>query len=252
MSNMCGWLVKKAHNVDASFNLFCFPYAGGSAATFNSWRNFLPDWINLYAIQLPGREARHSEPFCESVINVVDGIYDEIQHKTKTPYAFFGHSLGALISFELIRKIRNNGLDEPLLYFPSGRHAPQLIGREPIIHDYPEAEFIQQLKDYNGTNQVLLENTELMRLFLPRLRSDFKISETYTYLEGEKLSCPIVAISGMDKGNESLEDLLAWENQTIGRFKSLLLPGDHFFLHMSERELTGKIISEISERVSFP
>lgn len=242
---MTSWIIKRTFNPHAAVNLFCFPYAGGSAAVFNTWRNHLPRFVNQYAIQLPGRDERFDEPMVRDPREVVAALYREMVPLLGEHYAIFGHSLGALLSFELIRKLRDNGHPEPVVYFPSGRHAPQLLHREPVIHALPEAQFIEELKKYGGTPQVLLEHPALMELYLPRLRADFQVSETYVYRCAPKLGCPIFAFGGLGEGNESQEDLQAWGEQTTGPFAHHSIRGNHFFMHSAEQEVVELIVRRL-------
>lgn len=163
-----------------------------------------------------------------------------IPHLDK-PFAFFGHSMGAIVSFELTRFLRQNYGIEPLYLFVSGRRAPQICSAEPFIHTLPEPEFLDKLRQLNGTPEVVLTNTELMQLLSPILRADFTVIETYIYANELPLNCPITAFGGLQDPEASFTELEAWQQQTNATFSIQMLPGDHFFLHSAENLLFDRI-----------
>jgi medium-chain acyl-[acyl-carrier-protein] hydrolase len=166
------------------------------------------------------------------------------------PFAFFGHSMGALVSFELARYLRETDNFCPSYLFVSGRHAPQLPDSKPPIHALPEAEFLERLRDLNGTPRAVMENTELMQLLLPALRADFQILETYTYPNKPPLPCAIAAFGCLQDPEASREELVAWAEQTRASFSLQMFPGDHFFLHDCQGLLL-QLISEYLESISL-
>jgi medium-chain acyl-[acyl-carrier-protein] hydrolase len=147
------------------------------------------------------------------------------------PFAFFGHSMGTLVSFELARILRKEYDLSPVHLFVSGRRAPQVPDPDPPIHTLPEREFLDELRRYNGTPESVLENPELMQLFLPTLRADFAVLETYVYTPEPLLDCPITAFGGLEDWKASCDDLEAWREQTTADFSLQMFPGDHFFVH---------------------
>jgi medium-chain acyl-[acyl-carrier-protein] hydrolase len=150
------------------------------------------------------------------------------------PFAFFGHSMGALVSFELARILRKKYDLSPVHLFVSGRRTPQVPDPDPPIHTLPEPEFLDELRRYNGTPESVLENAELMQLFLPTLRADFAVLETYVYTPEPLLNCPITAFGGLEDWKASCEDLEAWREQTNADFSLQMFPGDHFFVHSAQ------------------
>lgn len=165
------------------------------------------------------------------------------------PFALFGHSMGALISFELARVLRREHGLLPLHLFVSGRRAPQCERAGPYTYDLPEPEFLQELRRLNGTPREVLENTELVRLMLPVVRADFALTQTYNYAVEHPLACPISAYGGLGDSDVTADQLEAWREHTTAAFSSSMLPGDHFFLNTNPAPLL-QLLSQELRRVS--
>ena len=178
---------------------------------------------------------------------LVSALTDALLPLLDKPFAFFGHSMGAWVSFELARRLQTNHELEPIQLFPSGAWAPQIGSRESPIHDLPEPEFIEALKLLNGTPREVLDHPELMKLLLPILRADFEVCERYKYAAGPPLKCPITAFGGLEDRRLRRSDLTAWKEQTTGSFALQMLAGDHFFLHSTEAELLRTIAKALRE-----
>ncbi|BAU09023.1 thioesterase II family protein [Fischerella sp. NIES-3754] len=242
-SSLDSWLICPKPNPDAQIRLFCFPYAGGSANIFRHWSNHLPTTIEVCAIELPGRGMRIKLPPFTQLEPLVTELASVLKSKLDKPFAFFGHSMGAFVSFELALLLRKQYDLNPSHLFVSAHRAPQLVDPKPPIHSLPEAEFIAELRRLNGTPQALLENDELMQLFIPLLRADFAVLETYVYTQQAPLNIPITAFGGLQDQEVSRDQIQAWQEQTSASFSLHMLPGDHFFLH-SFYESILKIISQ--------
>ncbi len=222
--------------------LICFPYAGGSAQSFKDWATYLPAHMQLCAIQLPGRSSRFTEPLLTSIDAIVSELYREIKPFLNKPFYFYGHSMGAAVSFELTRLLQKDGL-APQRLFPSGRNAPHRPHEREDIHKLPEPEFRDKLREMNGTPPEILAHEELMDLMAPIVRADFTISETYTYKPGEKLTCPITAFGGEKDPDVPAANIEAWLEHTVADGSWYMFPGDHFFLN-SDRDALLKKMSE--------
>lgn len=235
------WLAQFKPKPKALLRLFCFPYAGGGAAAFRKWSEELPLSIEVCSVHLPGRGPRLMEaPFTEMRV-LIEALAGGLLPYLDKPFAFFGHSLGAIIGFELARYLRRYHKQEPRYLFVSAAPAPQLREREKPIHNLPDAEFIRELGKLNGTPHEVLENKELMQLMLPMLRADFALSEKYSYRNEPPLDCPIAAYGGEGDHNVSREHLKAWREQTATAFSLNIIPGDHFFLHGSQTQLLASL-----------
>jgi surfactin synthase thioesterase subunit len=229
--------------------LFCSPYAGGNSVIFQHWANALPANVELHAIHLPGRGARLKEPCFTQLFPLVNVIADSLLPYLDKPFAFFGHSMGGLINFELARELRRRYRLEPVHLFISGRQAPQVPNRESILHNLAEPAFIEEMRRLNGTPPTVLENPDLLELLIPLLRADFEICETYAYVPGKPLNCSITALGGVDDQDVSAADLEAWREQTTAKFSLRLLPGDHFFLHTAEALLFKILCEELDQHL---
>src|SRR5256885_14054169 len=172
------WFKPRQPNPQAKLRLFCFPYAGGTSSIFNSWPSQLPAWVEVCPIHLPGRAPRFREHPFTQLTPLVEGVAQATPPWLDRPFAFFGHSMGALIGFELIRALRKAQQPMPFCFFASGRSAPQRPPKILSTHRLPEPEFVQLLRRLNGTPREVLEHTELMRLMIPVIRADFEICET--------------------------------------------------------------------------
>ncbi len=242
------WVRYPRPKPQARLRLFCFHYAGGGASAFRTWERSIPPEIELALIQLPGRENRAREKAFTHLISLVDELTDTLLPLFDKPFVFFGHSLGALISFELARQLRRQQGPAPLHLFVSGCRAPQrpIPASEVPIHFLPDDEFIQKLREYNGTPEAVLQHAELMDLLMPVLRADFALYETYVYQPEEPLSCSISAFGGLQDPKVSREDVAAWREQTQGDFVLRMFPGDHFFLHSTQAQLLQTVSQDLA------
>ncbi|MET0622005.1 MAG: alpha/beta fold hydrolase [Pyrinomonadaceae bacterium] len=224
------WFVVRRRNPRAALRLFCFPYAGGGTPIYRAWPELLPPQYEVHAVQLPGRGNRLGEPAYTSVEPMVEALAEAITPYLDRPFAFFGHSMGATISFELARLLEARGRGLPARLFVSGRSAPQLPRERELTYDLPEPEFISHVRSLNGTPAEVLEHPELMELMMPLLRADFSVVETYEYRTGPPLGCPITAFAGADDVEVNTERVAAWGEQTSADFNLQIMPGGHFFL----------------------
>lgn len=229
------------HSTDR--RLICFPYAGGSSHIFRRWQETLRQHVEVVAVELPGRGRRIMERLYYDLPELVNELMISILPFLDKPYYFFGHSMGALIAFEMTQALRKNLLPEPEHIFVSAHPAPNMHKSEPLMHKLPEDEFIKKLKEMNGMPDEVLCNRELMELMMPILRADFTLCETYKYKPGLKADCPITAFGGLADDGIRLDELEAWAEMTNSSFELNLLPGDHFYITKSEPMLL-KVLSE--------
>ncbi|HEV2708313.1 MAG TPA: alpha/beta fold hydrolase [Pyrinomonadaceae bacterium] len=231
------WLVTYAAQPQAKLNLFCFPYAGGSAQIFRSWRNAFPaaSGVQVWAIQYPGRAVRMQEPPLKDYSLMIERMTPALLPLLTTkPFAFFGHSMGAILAFELTRTLRRQHGLAPLRLLVSGRRAPQVEEDEPATYNLPEAEFIERLRELKGTPAEVLEHEELLQLMLPILRADFELVETYRYRSEPPLQCPISVYGGTQDKEVEEAHLTAWCEQTVASCALKMFEGDHFFLQTAQ------------------
>lgn len=237
------WIEVIRHNTQASSSLFCFHHAGGAASFFNAWQNRFPDTVNLYAIQLPGRETRFGEVAPASLRACSEAIASALSLPTQTNNFFFGHSMGALIAYEVLQIWSEQQKRLPDHLFVSACRAPHIPERCPL-HHLDDNALMQNLAAYNGTPDSLFEeHPELLELLLPMMRSDFTLAETYlpSLSDAKTLDCPITAFLGQDDPTVLEEDMSPWANYSAKSFALKALPGDHFYLNAPECDLFTKL-----------
>lgn len=227
--------------------LFCFHYAGATASIFRSWREALPDGVELIAVQLPGRDYRLAESLLNDAAPIATELAEIVPPLLDRPFAFFGHSMGALIGFDLARILRERELRQPELFIASGRNAPQFKWRDAGIQVLPDDVFIAAVRDYNGTPDALLAEPSMRDLWLPRLRADLTISAMYRYVEQPPLDCPILVLHGTDDGLVSDAGLQGWLTETSGPVRYVRYPGNHFFLHSDEQLVLADLSLELEK-----
>jgi medium-chain acyl-[acyl-carrier-protein] hydrolase len=239
--NMNKWLTFRRPNPRVEKRLFCFPYSGAGASSFRTWADTFPETIEVVPVQFPGRENRLAEPLYTQLEPLIEDTADALLPYLDKPFAFFGHSMGALVSFELARHLRRRHEPTPQHLIVSGHNAPQETHYEPPIHELPDDEFMEKIREFNGTSESLLANPELKELVLPIIRADFTACETYSYADDTPLDCPISACAGLQDSYLNREGLEAWAQQTTEKFALHLFPGDHFYL-TKQRPLLLRIL----------
>ncbi|WP_438017929.1 thioesterase domain-containing protein [Sorangium sp. So ce315] len=234
------WVGCPRPNPASRLRLFCFPYAGGGASIYSAWWRELPAHTELCAIKLPGREARLGEPPFERLTALVQALATALDGWLTKPFAFYGHSMGALVSFELARELRRRGAPPPRHLFVAARRAPHLPSSAPV-HGLPDGEFLAWLRRIGGTPEEVLREPELLALFMPVLRADLAINEAEPFVPGAPLDCPISAFGGVDDERADPAGLEAWGQHTRGPFRIAMFPGGHFFLRTARAPLLRSI-----------
>lgn len=241
------WVRPPQPNPQASLRLFCFPYAGGGASVYRLWPEALPAQVEVCPVQLPGREGRIQETAFARLVPLVQTLAQLLRPYLDIPFAFFGHSLGALICFELARQLRRQTGLSPVHLFVAACPAPQLPASDRPIHQLPEAAFVAELRRLNGTPELVLQDPDLLDLFLPLLRADFELYETYTYLAEAPFECPLSAFGGLRDQRVDRSALAAWREHTTGDFGLRMFPGDHFFLESSRWLLLQAVAQDLAQ-----
>jgi len=224
--------------------LWCLPFAGGNSSIFQCWPDILKNIVEVRPIILPGRESRFSEPAKESLQILADEIFLEITQFKDRKWAFFGHSMGGALAWELAIRIERQQLHNNLaLLAVSGRASPELVRLSPPIYDQDDSTFIKSLGELGGTPQEVLAERELMDILMPTLRADFKAIETWVPTEGILSKTPILACGGkLDLESESSR-IQGWENKTLSWFKLAEFDSNHFFIQ-SHRDQLLKTLKE--------
>lgn len=213
---------------------------------YRTWPEGLPSDVEVCAVRLPGREARFSERPFDRAEALVAGAADALTPLFDAPFAFFGHSMGALIAFELARELRRRGGPQPVRLVVSGARAPHRPNPDPPLRHLSDREFLEEVRlRYDGIPGAVLANQELVDLLMPCLRADFTLVETYSYTDEAPLELPISCFGGKGDTRVSADDLEAWKAQTAGRFALRLFEGDHFFLQSAEGEVHRAVGEEL-------
>ncbi|MDX6385586.1 MAG: hypothetical protein QOK48_3159 [Blastocatellia bacterium] len=244
------WFVCQKRNPSARVRLFCIPYAGGAANIYRKWSESLGEIVEVWAIEPPGRGSRLRETPFTTLPELVQNLGPAFRSYLDKPFAFFGHSMGAIISFELARYLRRARLRNPMHLFVSGCRALQLPDPRPPTYDLPEAQFMEELRRLNGTPGDVLDHPEMMEFILPLLRADFALAQTYEYSDEPPLDCPITAFGGFQDEEMNRASVEAWQAQTTCAFASYMLPGDHFFLDSSRAALLEVLARELGRTVN--
>lgn len=232
-------------------NLFCFAYAGGSAAIYAKWGQFLHGSINLIPIELAGRGKRINEPFYNNIEEAIEDIYSKIETtiKNNEKYAFFGHSMGSLIAYRLVCKIIELGINNPIHVFFSGSNHPHMRNNSEILH-LSDEEFINRIIMLGGTPREVFEDKELRKIFLPILRADYKVIDTCeSNTKAVKLSCNITVLTGTKDDLVTQEDLLNWKEYTYSMCNICQFEGDHFFINNYVEEIVRLINSNLLNNI---
>ena len=231
------WITILNPRPDARCRLYCLPHAGGGASLFRTWPAHLPEDVEVCPIQLPGREVRFREPRFTRIAQLVETLAPAILPHLQKPFAVLGHSMGGLIGFELIRELRRLDAPVPRRLFIMARQAPQLVEARPPLHELPDAEFFDALDDrYGSIPSEALKNPEIRDVFIPLLRADIEMVETYRCRPEEPLGCPISVFGGrLDRIPHA--DLSAWQQQTRQPVVVRLFDGSHFFIQTAQAQL---------------
>lgn len=238
----CGTEFRVAHRAT---KLFCFPHAGGTAALFRDWNRALAPMIEVCPVEFPGHASRFNERAFDSIEPLVDCLFKDIKKCADAPIALFGHSMGAIVAFELALRFQSHWERELGILIVSGCGTPAAGTTRRAIHDLPDAEFIEELKLLNGTPSEVLGDQELLSSLFPVIRSDFRLMHSYRYTPMSSLACPIIVLGGTEDTEVLPEQLSGWSELTTGRCLVELFPGDHFFLRNCESELLHFIKKQI-------
>ena len=239
------WLNSRSSS-DSRLRLFCLPYAGTGASRYFRWTSLLPATIEICPILLPGREGRIGEQPLTDMNTMLNALVRELEPERERPFALFGHSMGALIGFELARRLRQEFEVNPVRLFVSAHRAPHLPRSQPALHQLPDDQLRERLRQLQDGPEEMMQNDEYMQLMLPTLRADLQLCETYVHTSEPPLGCAISALGGIGDWRLSKSDLMAWDKHTSGAFTLRMFPGGHLFLNDCEADVTRSIVEDLS------
>jgi medium-chain acyl-[acyl-carrier-protein] hydrolase len=237
------WIAGGEPRADARIRLFCFAHAGGGSALFRNWDEHLSPEIDVCPVVLPGRESRIRERPYNRMEQLMGPLSEAIEPYTDRPFALFGHSMGAAVAWETARRF------PPAVLFVSGRRAPQLPTRRRRFSDLSEDELLTELGKLNGTPSEVMGQRSLLEVFLPSLRADFELNESYTPLPGTRPGCPISALLGDADPEVDPDEITSWADATSGGFTLRVFGGDHFFLKGPRPEVLVAVQEDLNRHL---
>lgn len=224
------WLQYPRPCADPALRLFCFPHAGSGASAYRQWPPHMPPGVEICAIQLPGRESRFTEPAFDSAERVVDALLPSLTPRLGRPFAFFGHSMGALLAYETATRLQQRGGPMPVQLLVSGCGAPHVPDRATRLKALPDDAFVAELRRMQGMPEEIIANAELMQVLLPTLRADTALCENYARDARSPLCCPIAAYGGLEDHRVEPAAVEAWRAHTASVFTARMFTGGHFFI----------------------
>jgi pyochelin biosynthesis protein PchC len=245
------WLRAYRPSPAAGIQIVCFPHAGGSARFFRTWFDHLPPTVGLLAVQYPGRDDRINEEFASHVGLLAGQIVRALDQVTGPRLALFGHSLGAVVAYEVARRLEAGSASGPAALFVSGRPGPS-HQREQNLHLADDEALWADVRRLRGTPDPLLDNPELRHLLAPALRADYRLSETYRPVAGPLLRCPVIACLGSSDPEVTPTEASSWSEVTRGAFSLRVFSGDHFYLLPRAAEVTAMMLSQLAAHAVSP
>lgn len=224
------WIKYECTRENPKYRIFCLPYAGGNALYYSKWAEYFNKEIEIYPIQLPGRENRIGECAISDAKVLCKEIITAIKPYLDIPFAFVGHSMGGILCYELTRQLIKDNIAVPEAIFISGTVPPHILKQSEKIYDMPEKEFLKRLVGYDNINPKMFEFKEFYEYFLPTLRADFKLVETYEIEKKESLPCSITVFGGDNDPFVPLKYLKEWNDYSEKNLKIEVFKGNHFYI----------------------
>lgn len=246
MSEIEQWIKVFQPRESAPFKILCFPYAGGGASAYRHWPEFLTDKIELWAVQLPGREDRIQEAFYDSVESITKELLKVINKKMDTPFVLFGHSMGAVLAYEFAKILKKNGMNDPKHLYLSGRKSVNYSSKQRQFSKMSDKELEWMAIHKLGSSNKIAEHPELQKIFLRTLRADFKMIESYKASDDIKLTCPVSVFYGLSDESYTEEQYKAWNCITDGKFKSKAFQGGHQFASENIEVVVQAILKDMA------
>jgi surfactin synthase thioesterase subunit/aryl carrier-like protein len=221
--------------------LLCFPHGGGSASVFRDWQSLIGEEVEVWAVQLPGREGRRHEKPHRSLTRAVAELVGSLGRHLDQPFALFGHSVGADLGYALALELRRRNLRGPEHLIVAAQVPPHDRVIDDPLHLLEDAELLARLEGYGGIPDELLAEREALELALPRLRADLQMSETFAVTPADRLDVPVTAFGGLHDRTLHGPDIERWAELTTNRFQVEWWQGDHFFVHADAEEVVAQV-----------
>jgi medium-chain acyl-[acyl-carrier-protein] hydrolase len=242
------WVARTRPSGPARTRLFCFPFAGGGTTGYRAWAGCFPADIEICPVQLPGRECRLAEPPARNLGRLVADLASGILPMLDVPFAFFGHSLGAIVAFEVARELARRRSPLPTHLFLSAHGPATATPPSEPFHTLPEDEFLKKVQQLGGLPDAVVRHPELLQIVLPALRADFEMYEKHRPIPGPPLAIPITALGGEDDEGVPTGRLESWRAETTARFGNRMFPGGHFYLQNAGPALAALVVRELASR----
>lgn len=231
--------------------LFCLPHAAAGASAYWEWVPLLAPDVDVVPIQLPGRESRYKEPPRRSVFDLAAELIKPLTGRLGLNFTLFGHSMGAVLAYELTWALAARGTP-PRHLFVSGQRAPHLEPARRDTHLLPDPELLAVMEKLEGTSPEVLAQPELVELLLPVMRADLEVCETYSHPHEAALPVPITVLGGLSDPSVSIEEMQAWRDVTSAGFDAEFFPGGHFYLHTLRDEVVAALLARLSGTPAGP
>jgi len=233
-----------------NINLFCIPFAGGSSYSFREFERYMADFVKIVPIDLPGHGRKMKSPLLTNIHDITNVIFSEIKNELHKPYAFYGHSMGALLAYLLTQKAVAEHINLPLSLFVSGHYSPNVPPKNKTVHLLPKEAFIQKISEYGGIPSEIIQEQDLMDLFIPIIRTDFQAVIEYIYQAEKPLDIPITVMIG-SHDSTSYEEAVRWQDMTTQTISLRQFPGGHFFIFDYLPEISKIICRNLNDCVNL-
>lgn len=244
MSGYRQWVRRFHPRPEAGIRLICLPHAGGGAPAYFPTSAAMTPAVEVLAVQYPGRQERRHEPLIGSVDGLADELFRVLEPDTGESYALFGHSMGAMVAYELALRFEDAGRP-PLRLFASGRRAPSRYRpdeRQPL----DDESLLAELRELSGTDKRLFQRDDLLRAALPVIRNDYQAADAYVHSPGATVNCPITVLIGDEDPHVTVDEARSWRDHTTGGSEVLVYAGGHFYL----TEHQAQVVSAIAQRLT--
>ncbi|MBL1082484.1 thioesterase [Streptomyces actinomycinicus] len=237
------WIRRYHPRPDAAARLVCLPHAGGSASFYHRVSAGMPPFVDVLAVQYPGRQDRRGEPCAASIGELAEQVTSVLLPWTDRPLLLFGHSMGATLGFEVARRLQRDHGVVPRALFASARRAPS-CPRDESVHLRDDDGLVAEMRLLSGTDSAILDDEELIRMALPAIRADYRAAETYVYEPGPNLRCPVVGLVGDDDPKVTVDEARAWSRHTDASFGFHVFKGGHFYLTAHQDAVLGLLAKQ--------
>ncbi|GAU67592.1 thioesterase [Streptomyces sp. NBRC 110611] len=238
------WIRRFHPAPDSAVQLVCLPHAGGSASAYFRMSEALAPSVEVLAVQYPGRQDRRWEAPARSVDELARSVAGALKGRLDRPVAVFGHSMGAAVAFELTRLLEREHGAPPVALFASGRRAPSCVRQEEPLRTASDDDVVAEMKRLSGTDARILEDADLLRIFLPVIRADYAVAGSYRCEPGARVRCPVTVLVGDADPEAGLEEARTWREHTSGDFEMHVYPGGHFYLD-DYRSSVANVVSDV-------